>query len=217
MAYSTDLAGSKLRAKLGASLNESVSAPTSDFAQRHLQKLGWTEGTGLGKHRTGRVSHVKVQKRQEQVGLGHSSNVGAVTSSAGDTWWKDHLGDTLAKLSKKKRKDVTDEDLFEATGGARFGMRAQRRATGKWARTESGLSEQEEADAKARVEWDGKGPARVLLKNHTSSTSASESSESDKKREKAKKSKKKKKRKETTDGNKKRKSKKAKKRRSESD
>ena len=32
-------------------------------------------------------------------------------------------------------KIYTDEELFQATGLARFGMRAQRRAEGKWKRT----------------------------------------------------------------------------------
>jgi hypothetical protein len=43
-------------------------------------------------------------------------------------------------------------------------MRAQRRAHGKWQRTESGeiLTKLEE-EAKMKVEWNGLGPARILL------------------------------------------------------
>lgn len=48
-----DLAGSKLRKKLGSSLQESVAAPISDFARKQLAKMGWTEGTGLGKREMG--------------------------------------------------------------------------------------------------------------------------------------------------------------------
>lgn len=166
MAYSTSLAGSKLRAKLGATLNEGVSAPTSDFAQNQLKKLGWSDGDGLGKRRQGRSSHITVTKREDNVGLGHSN----YQSQDATQWWKDSVGDTLAKLSskkskKKKRKrakEYTDEELFEATGGARFGMRAQRRATAKWARTES-QTEDDEREAKEKMDWNGRGEAQVKL------------------------------------------------------
>lgn len=165
MAYSAGLAGSKLRAKLGASLNENVSAPTSDFAQNQLKKMGWT-GEGLGKRRQGRASHIKVTKREDNVGLGHSD-----LFQDTQQWWKDSVSDTLAKLSsekkkkaKRKAKEYTDEELFEATGGARFGMRAQRRATGKWARTES-QTEDDEREAWERVEWNGRGNAEIKLES----------------------------------------------------
>ena len=142
------LAGSKLRKKFGAQLRESVSAPVSAFAVEQMQRLGWTEGTGLGRKRDGRVEHIRVVQRKDSAGLGSEK---AVTGAAlQDEWWKDSLGDTLAKLSaaadpsgKKKRskKIFTDEELFEATGGARFGMRAGRtRNLAKWRRTESTIS-----------------------------------------------------------------------------
>ena len=125
--------------------------------------MGWT-GEGLGKHRQGRTSHIRVTKREDNVGLGHS-NLPQDTQQ----WWKDSVSDTLAKLKSKKKKkskrkarEYTDEELFEATGGARFGMRAQRRATGKWARTES-QTEDDERKAWERVEWNGRGNAEVKL------------------------------------------------------
>jgi Pin2-interacting protein X1 len=162
MAYATNLAGSKLRAKLGTSLNEHVSAPTSVFAQQQLQKMGWSEGDGLGKRRQGMASHITVKRREDNVGLGHNSHV---PSHDTHQWWKDSIGDTLAKLGGKKKKqkrDYTDEELFQATGGARFGMRAQRRAEAKWARTES-QTEEDEQEALSRVEWNGQGAAEIKL------------------------------------------------------
>lgn len=162
MAY-TSLSGSKLRQKLGSSLNENVSAPTSDFAQNALKKMGWQEGQGLGKKRDGISSHITVTKRQDEVGLGHSD-----VSQDTNQWWKDSLSDTLSKLGskkkkkKRKQKEYTDEELFEATGGARFGMRAQRRATAKWARTES-QTEDDEREAREKIEWNGRGNAEVKL------------------------------------------------------
>jgi Pin2-interacting protein X1 len=171
MAYATTLAGSKLRAKLGASLNEHVSAPTSDFAQQQLVKMGWSEGDGLGKRRQGMNSHITVKRREDNVGVGHSN-----VPTHSQQWWKDCVGDTLAKLggkTKKKKREFTDEELFEATGGARFGMRAQRKAKAKWARTES-QTEEEEREAQSRVEWNGQGAAEVKLARKDTEASVSD-------------------------------------------
>ena len=142
------LAGSKLRKKLGSQLRESVSAPVSAFAVQQMQRLGWTEGTGLGKKRDGRVTHIQVVQRKDSAGLGSEKML--TETALPEEWWKDSLGDTLAKLSaagdssgKKKRskKTFTDEELFEATGGARFGMRSGKtRNLAKWRRTESTVS-----------------------------------------------------------------------------
>jgi Pin2-interacting protein X1 len=145
------LAGKKLSRKLSSSLQESVSTPVSDFAVRQLQKMGWREGTGLGKKRDGMKTHVKVIKRQDSAGLG-TERQAAAKREAEAQWWQESLGDTLEKLAgsskkskknkKKQKKVYTDEELFEATGGARFGMRAGKtRNLAKWRRTESDLTD----------------------------------------------------------------------------
>jgi Pin2-interacting protein X1 len=153
-----DLAGSKLRKKLGSSLQESAAAPTSDFAYKQLQKMGWTEGTGLGKKRDGIKTHIRVTKRAEQTGIG-TEKAAAEQRAAGESWWKDSLSDTLAKIgkkkkgSKKRKKEFTDEELFEATGGARFGMRAApTKNLAKWRRTESDISETATSKTASTVE-----------------------------------------------------------------
>lgn len=176
------LAGSKLRNRLGASLNESSAAAIPIFAKKQLEKMGWKEGEGLGKKRQGISSHIKVTKRADGLGLGESTLDPAIEQSLkADNWWKNSVGDTLAKLaskkkkkkeSKKKKKIYTDEELFEATGGARFGMRAQSRQDAKWRRAESNISEQEEKEAKEKVEWDGMAAAKVVLKENKKSTSS---------------------------------------------
>jgi hypothetical protein len=164
-----DLAGSKLRARLSSGLNESASdGVTSKFARRHLEKLGWEEGTGLGKRRSGITTHIKVKKRNDELGgLGKSSVDEKL--QIGNEWWKSSTGSVLAKLGgkkkkKKEKKTFTDEELFEATGGARFGMRAQAPQKGKWKRTENNdsLQEQEE-EARQKVEWDGTTAPKVIL------------------------------------------------------
>ena len=66
-----------------------------------------------------------------------------------------------ALLSSYVEKDApTDSELMAATGGARFGMRAQFRAEGKWSRAEGDALKEEEGLVVA--EWDGTGKAKIL-------------------------------------------------------
>ncbi|KAG7354547.1 G-patch domain containing protein [Nitzschia inconspicua] len=195
------LAGSKHKRKLGATLNESAAVGPNDFAKRQLEKLGWKEGTGLGKKRDGRSTHIRVKQRAHESGLGSTStDIDPVVSA--DQWWKSSVGNTLAKLSakqktkkskknskkEKKKKDssdddtddiqtqktttkvYTDEELFQATGGVRFGMRAQTQQRSKWKRAESNISQEEEEQAKQKTEWDGLSAPRVVLSTTTITT-----------------------------------------------
>ena len=138
----------------------------------HIQVKKRAEGVGLGESTLDPAIH---------------------QSLSANNWWKHSVGDTLAKLAKKnkskkttkkssKRKEsssnnqeeittttttnnkiYTDDELFQATGGVRFGMRAQTQQRGKWKRAESNISEQEEQDARRKVEWDGMKAPVVLL------------------------------------------------------
>jgi len=171
------LVGRKHKAKLGADLNESVATGPNAFARAQLEKLGWKEGTGLGKNRDGRSEHIRVTKRREGQAIGAASTeIDPVVT--GDLWFKTSVSQTLAKLAaakkskkskkskreKKKRKlDYTDEELFEATGGARFGMRAQTQQKGKWNRAEDAITKDEENEAKLKTEWDGMAAPKILL------------------------------------------------------
>jgi Pin2-interacting protein X1 len=67
------------------------------------------------------------------------------------------------KKDNSKKRLFTDDELFLATGGARFGMRAQTQQKSKWKRAESALSEQEEQDARNKIEWNGQTAPVVLL------------------------------------------------------
>jgi len=151
------LVGSKMRKHHQQSLREHVSAPTSDFARKQLEKMGWSEGTGLGKKRDGMKTHIRVKRRADQLGLGGSDKPEVVALMGDSEWWKHSVGSTLARLGKNKKnskdkdkkksskdkdkkeskKIYTDEELFQATGGSRFGMRAGiTNNLHKWARTE---------------------------------------------------------------------------------
>lgn len=150
------LVGRKMRDHYQQNFRENVSAPTSEFAKKQLEKMGWSEGTGLGKKRDGMTTHIKVKKRKDNVGLGGSDKPDVQAVLGDSEWWKDSLGSTLARLGNKKKdkkkdkkmskkeknhaasKKYTDEELFAATGGARFGMRAGiTNNLHKWTRTEN--------------------------------------------------------------------------------
>mmetsp|Transcript_20116 Transcript_20116/g.30252 ORF Transcript_20116/g.30252 Transcript_20116/m.30252 type:complete len:227 (-) Transcript_20116:219-899(-) len=162
MAYVNEISGSKLRSKLGYRLNESASAPTSSFAKQQLEKMGWSEGQGLGKRRQGMSSHIQVKKREDEIGLGHVEPA----LQQQHQWWNDGMSSVLARLSGGNQKVVTDEDLYKATDGKRFGMRARRNQTGKLSRTET-VSDREEARAREKIEWNGQGEAKLILKEKT--------------------------------------------------
>ena len=102
MAYA-DLATKKTMARLSASLNESASDAShmkqSSFARKQLEKMGWSEGTGLGKKRDGMVTHIRTKKREESVGLGGEKKI---VEEQSDMWWSDSVGNTLARLQQAK-------------------------------------------------------------------------------------------------------------------
>merc|ERR1712166_1341991 len=83
-----------------------------EFARKQLEKLGWTDGTGLGKNRDGISSHIRVQKRtEEQGGIGASgANLDPVVT--GDQWWKSSVGNTLARLkaASNSKKDAKKDN-----------------------------------------------------------------------------------------------------------
>jgi len=183
----TQLYGRKHKAKMGANLNESVATGPSNFALNQLKSMGWTEGTGLGKNRDGRSEHIRVTKRTDGQALGAAS-VQIDPTVTGDQWWKSSVGNTLAKLAaknKKKKKDkkkskkrkleYTDEELFQATGGARFGMRAQTQQKGKWNRAEDAITKDQEQEAKSKTEWDGMKAPKIVLSEETTKKGKSKS------------------------------------------
>lgn len=62
-------------------LNKSWKNDKSKFGFKMLQKMGWTEGKGLGKNEDGMAEHVKVAKKSNNLGLGAKSN-----STGSDSW-----------------------------------------------------------------------------------------------------------------------------------
>lgn len=54
--------------------------PIDDFASKLLKRYGWTEGTGLGKHRTGITRAIQQSAKENARGVGYESN-------QFDPWW----------------------------------------------------------------------------------------------------------------------------------
>ena len=160
----------------------------------------------MGKKRDGIVSHVKVKKREENIGLGVEKERTRQMGVEG-MWWSSSVAGTLMKLqqqqkssdekskkkksskkeekkSKKKKKDkkettttvgkiYTEEELFVATGGARFGTKGGKRSEGKWHRSERSKELKEwEKEVKGKAEWNGLGKANIVLSENTSTRSS---------------------------------------------
>lgn len=145
-------------ALLGSRMNDGHTGGSeiSAFAKKQMEKMGWTEGKGLGKTESGNASHIKVKKMEDNEGLGAKA---AKDEKAEEdaTWWHDGFASGLAKMhkkhgkkgkkDKKDKKDKSDkkeksrppsyEELFAATGGARLGMRARADQSGKFKRSET--------------------------------------------------------------------------------
>ena len=57
--------------QLGGHQNKAWAENKSSFGFKMLQKMGWSEGKGLGKHEDGQKTHTRIQKRHElEEGLG---------------------------------------------------------------------------------------------------------------------------------------------------
>jgi Pin2-interacting protein X1 len=69
--------------QLKDTLNATWKNDKTRFGFKMLQKMGWKEDKGLGKHETGTVSAVKVSKREEGLGLGMEK----LSDGAGNLGW----------------------------------------------------------------------------------------------------------------------------------
>ena len=174
--------GRKTLRKLQGRSNEHLTeAPDSDsFGRSLMEKMGWKEGSGIGKNQDGMTTHIRAKKRGAE-GLGSRGDGGKyegdnAKSCLEDGWYLKVFDDakrekkskkSKSKSKKRKRDDKlpsspaipTDEELLKATGGARLGRRAQPRGgeVGKMKRIAA-------ADA------------AFLAKFHSSSSSSSSSS-----------------------------------------
>mmetsp|Transcript_238 Transcript_238/g.290 ORF Transcript_238/g.290 Transcript_238/m.290 type:complete len:285 (-) Transcript_238:1352-2206(-) len=109
MGYGMDepLVQKKTLAKLAKNGNEFTASSPSKFALNFLKKLGWKEGDGLGKQRQGRATHVKVVKKDDNLGIGaKDANVEDFSSQ----WWSHGFSSASSKLKSIKASSESDSD-----------------------------------------------------------------------------------------------------------
>ncbi len=149
MPMTMPVVGKKFLAQLGGMANESAASEVSSFAKKQMLKMGWTEGKGLGKQEQGMATHIKVRRREKNVGVGIEAKMKEEVSNQ---WWYNvydkvaqsiviHASDDDKPKKKKKSKkrsqqhteinEPSDEQLFAATGGKLFGRRAYGSCKGK--------------------------------------------------------------------------------------
>lgn len=81
------------------------SSSEKNFGKALMKKSGWTEGSGLGKEQDGIVSHVKVTRKDDVMGLGYQAGVQ-------DTWTTQSVGfaDVLMRIKASTAVVVSDSD-----------------------------------------------------------------------------------------------------------
>ncbi|CAE1229513.1 G patch domain-containing protein 4 [Acanthosepion pharaonis] len=70
------------------------------FARYQLEKHGWTEGTGLGKHENGITAPIKVALKNNKDGVGHIPG-----SDLTENWWDQVYNKVASKILVKTTKD----------------------------------------------------------------------------------------------------------------
>ncbi|XP_026756014.2 G patch domain-containing protein 4 [Galleria mellonella] len=87
-----------------------------DFARRQLEKYGWTDGKGLGKHENGISEALKPKLKRSVTGVGHDA-----ASDFTEHWWSQLYDKAAGNVQveevngKTKRIKAKDADNFEIT------------------------------------------------------------------------------------------------------
>lgn len=112
-------------------LNQAWKNDKSKFGLRMLQKMGWTEGKGLGKNEDGVSEHVKVSKKSNNLGLGATRDQTGAAGWASTAVSFNGVLETLAKAygtahnssdkksKKKKKKSKKEKKRKRGEGGNR--------------------------------------------------------------------------------------------------
>ncbi|CAM9695413.1 unnamed protein product [Scytosiphon promiscuus] len=135
-------------APVGDTLNQAWKNDKSKFGLKMLQKMGWTEGKGLGKHEDGVSEHVKVAKKSNNLGLGATHDASgaagwasaavsfngvlealgkayggsaAAAAGAGDKKKADKRMKKKARKAEKKRKAKGGEDAADGSSSGEGG------------------------------------------------------------------------------------------------
>ncbi|KAI9002268.1 G-patch domain-containing protein [Gaertneriomyces semiglobifer] len=101
------LAGPKNKQRLGLDpQNKAWVGDKSKFGYKMLQKMGWSEGTGLGLHGHGQTEHVKVRLKEDTLGVGAEKR-------SGDNWLENNSGfeELLKKLNSETNSNEGNEGV----------------------------------------------------------------------------------------------------------
>lgn len=101
--------------QLGSTINESAGSKMSSFALKQMLKMGWKEGTGLGKNNDGIASHIKVEIRGDNEGIAskdEKTNSIEINgqSSSDDQWWHAAFHANAKKFRKKASNNSDDDE-----------------------------------------------------------------------------------------------------------
>ncbi|XP_072842775.2 PIN2/TERF1-interacting telomerase inhibitor 1 isoform X2 [Pogona vitticeps] len=86
--------------------NTTWSKDDSKFGQKMLEKMGWSKGKGLGAQEQGNPEHIRVQVKNNTLGLG-------APASQGDNWiaHQDDFNQLLAELNNCHGQEIPGKDL----------------------------------------------------------------------------------------------------------
>lgn len=109
------IADKKTIQALGSQMNMNAAAKPSAYAFKMMQKMGWKEGSGLGKNEDGNAKHIVIHKREDSVGLGNDKN--STAAMLHEQWchksFSNKLDSFKAKLAAMCSDDDDDEDKAE--------------------------------------------------------------------------------------------------------
>ncbi len=67
----------------------------SDYGSKLLLKMGWSEGSGLGKETSGISDCIQISRRAENVGLGSGENK---QFKWNDNWWENTFNSAIKNI-----------------------------------------------------------------------------------------------------------------------
>ncbi|TYZ65502.1 hypothetical protein PybrP1_008073 [[Pythium] brassicae (nom. inval.)] len=137
--------GKKFTNQLGSMANEAAAADVSAFARRQMEKMGWTEGKGLGKAEQGVVTHVRVQKREEFMGVGVEK---LKVEEQKNQWWYNAYDKIANKI--KIAADTDDDDEEEDGDSAKKSKKKSKKSKKKAVKKRKREEQEEPAAAGER-------------------------------------------------------------------
>lgn len=136
--------------RLGGHQNKEWAENKNSFGFKMLQKMGWKEGNGLGKHEDGQNTHVRVKKRSElEEGLG----IGAKIDMAGQAGWGKTAGgfDSLLQKLNKEYGGSAGGGKAKKAGQKKEGTKEERKAARKAERKAERKAARKRLKAKAKA------------------------------------------------------------------